>query len=117
MKKEILRQGDIVYLDFSPSVDTEISGIRPAVVVSSDVYNYNSSYIMVVPVTSGGTDFGTYVELKGYRNVHGRVNASQVHCFSTERVRSRELDHLRVGDFNKIRQEINKILGGNPIYW
>lgn len=105
-----LHQGDVIYLEFSGSIGYEIQGIRPAVVISSDNYNRNSKYIMVAPVTSHGSDFHSYVNLVGYSNVHGRVNASQVHCFSLERVRSTPIDQLRVNDFNKIISKVRDIM-------
>lgn len=105
-----LHQGDVIYLEFSGSIGYEIQGIRPAVVISSDNYNRNSKYIMVAPVTSHGSDFHSYVNLVGYNNVHGRVNASQVHCFSLERVRSTPIDQLRVNDFNKIISKVRDIM-------
>ncbi|MCH5378420.1 type II toxin-antitoxin system PemK/MazF family toxin [Limosilactobacillus reuteri] len=57
MSKVIYKQGDIVYMDFSPSVGFEMDGKHPAVIISNDRYNRNSGYLMVVPITSGGTYF------------------------------------------------------------
>lgn len=105
-----LHQGDVIYVDFSGSDGSEIQGIRPAVVISSDNYNRNSRYIMVAPVTNHGSNFHSYVDLIGYNNVHGRVNASQVHCFSLERVRSTPMDQLRVSDFNAIINKVRDIM-------
>ena len=48
------KQGDIVYLDFSPSVNNEIRGIRPAVIISTDEYNRRANYITVMPITKHG---------------------------------------------------------------
>lgn len=79
-------------------------------VISSDNYNRNSRYIMVAPVTNHGSNFHSYVDLIGYNNVHGRVNASQVHCFSLERVRSTPMDQLRVSDFNAIINKVRDIM-------
>lgn len=104
-----LHQGDVVYLNFKGAVGNEIFGIRPAVIVSCDNYNRNANYIMVVPVTTHGSNFKSYVELKNYNNVRGRVNASQVHCFSTERVKSAPIDELRVKDFNSIINKVHEI--------
>lgn len=107
--KTFLHQGDVIYLDFNESVSNEISGIRPAVVISSNKYNRTNEYIMVVPVTNHGNNFNSYVELKGYRKVHGRVNTAQVHCYSIDRVRSTPMDQLRVKDFNEILSKVNEI--------
>lgn len=112
MCRRYYHQRDILYFDFSPSVNTEIRGIRPAVIVSSDEQNRVSNYLTVVPITRHGTKFGGYVELDGYRNVTGRANVAQMHCYSVERVRSKPIDMLRVGDFKKIQQYIFNMVAG-----
>lgn len=104
------KQGDIVYLDFSPSVNNEIRGIRPAVIISTDEYNRRANYITVMPITKHGNEFNGYVELSGYKNVQGRVNVMQMHSYSIDRVRSAPLDHMRVGDFDKIRSCIQRMI-------
>ena len=110
MSKVIYKQGDIVYMDFSPAVGFEMEGIHPAVIISNDRYNRNTEYLMVVPITSGGTCFNGYVNLLVYENVYGRVNATQIHCFSQERVRSLPIDRLRLEDFNKVKRQISRVI-------
>lgn len=39
VSKYIPKQGDIVFLDFNPIKDHEQAGVRPAVVVSNNVFN------------------------------------------------------------------------------
>lgn len=105
-------QGDILFFDFSPSVDNEIRGIRPAVIISSDRQNAISNYLTVVPITRHGTNFGGYIDLIGYKNVTGRANVAQTHCYSIDRVRSEPIDMLRVGDFKKIQRYLFEMVGG-----
>jgi mRNA interferase MazF len=45
------RRGDIYWVDFSPTIGSEQSGRRPAVVVSNDIANRHASVVTVVPVT------------------------------------------------------------------
>ncbi|WP_225414910.1 type II toxin-antitoxin system PemK/MazF family toxin [Limosilactobacillus reuteri] len=54
MSKILYKQGDVLYMDFSPAVGFEMDGKHPAVIISNDRYNRNSGYLMVVPITSGG---------------------------------------------------------------
>lgn len=106
MKSFYYRQGDILYFEFGPTRDNEIRGVRPAVVISNDSYNRNTNYLIVVPVTTGGTKFDSYVELRGYRNVHGRANASQIYSYSVDRAKSLAIDHLTLRDFNEIKRKL-----------
>ncbi|MCC4491859.1 type II toxin-antitoxin system PemK/MazF family toxin [Limosilactobacillus reuteri] len=110
MSKVHYKQGDIIYLDFSPAVDTEMEGIHPAVIISNDRYNRNTNYLMVVPITSGGTCFNGYVNLNGYKNIYGRVNATQIHCYSQERARSLPMERLRLEDFDKVKRQIDRVI-------
>lgn len=43
---------DIVILNFSPTKWMEINKIRPALVISNNIINTNSPYIIVAPITS-----------------------------------------------------------------
>ena len=53
----IPEQGDIVFLDFSPTSGHEQGGFRPAVVISKSAFNKASGMAIVAPVTS---------KIKGY---------------------------------------------------
>lgn len=49
-KASELNQGDIIWIDFNPSVGHEQANYRPAVVVSKRQFNRNS-LVIVLPVT------------------------------------------------------------------
>lgn len=48
----IPRRGDIYYVDFNPTVGSEQSGVRPAVIVSNDRANEHSSVVIVAALTT-----------------------------------------------------------------
>jgi mRNA interferase MazF len=48
----MVKQGDIIKLDFDPIVGHEQSGYRPAVVVSNSVFGRSSIMVYVCPVTN-----------------------------------------------------------------
>lgn len=104
-----IHQGDILWLDFSPSVGSEMRGRHPALVVSSDLYNQKTSYIIVCPITSHGNNFPGYVPLNNYK-IRGRVNANQVHSFSLKRVKSEVVDKIRPEDFLIVKQVLDYAL-------
>ena len=43
---------DIVLLNFNPSKGKEIKKTRPAIVLSNEIINWNSPFIIVAPITS-----------------------------------------------------------------
>lgn len=49
----MVMQGDIVIVDFDPSLGSEQKGKRPCVVVSNEIYHHKTSGLaIVVPITS-----------------------------------------------------------------
>lgn len=50
-----MRRGEIWWVEFDPSVGSEIRKTRPAVIVSNDAANRNLSRVVVVPVSSNVT--------------------------------------------------------------
>lgn len=45
-------RGDIVWVDFNPTIGHEQSNRRPAIILSSRVYNIKTGLILTCPVTS-----------------------------------------------------------------
>ncbi len=58
----IFEQGDIVYLNFAPQAGHEQRGRRPALVVSSNLFNRVNSMTMVCPITH--TDRGSPFQVR-----------------------------------------------------
>ena len=47
-----MNRGDVWWVEFDPSVGSEIRKTRPAVIVSNDAANRNLARVVVVPITS-----------------------------------------------------------------
>lgn len=47
-----MKRGEVWWVEFDPSVGTEIKKTRPAVIVSNDAANRNLATVVVVPLTS-----------------------------------------------------------------
>ena len=47
-----MRRGDVWWVEFDPSVGSEVHKTRPAVIVSNDSDNRNLARVVVVPLTS-----------------------------------------------------------------
>jgi mRNA interferase MazF len=59
-----LEQGDIIEVDFSPSLGHEPAKLRPAVVVSGFGFNSRSSLVSLVPVTTVDNGYPLHIPLK-----------------------------------------------------
>ena len=79
-----LEQGDVIEVDFNPSVGHEPAKLRPAVVVTDYAFNSRSSMTGVVPVQSKDN---------GYP-LHVAIETGDVHGFAcVELVRNIDVEH------------------------
>lgn len=73
MVKYIPKERDIVYIDFSPIIGHEQNGVRPALVVSTRVFNQFTNMVLLCPISSNTKSFPTHYELKKTRIIRGSV--------------------------------------------
>ena len=59
-----LEQGDIIRVDFNPSVGHEPAKSRPAVVITSYSFNSRSSLVGVVPIQSADNGYPMHVPIR-----------------------------------------------------
>ncbi len=76
-KKYIPEQGDIVFVDFSPTSGHEQKGMRPAVILSKGIFNKASGMALVVPITSQQKGYPFEVVLRS-KKVSGVALADQI---------------------------------------
>jgi mRNA interferase MazF len=89
-----IQRGEVYFVDLGRTVGHEQHGVRPVVVVSSDVLNVLPLVITVVPGTRGSKvqrDYQTNVRVPA-----GEANLPEETVFLTFQVRS--LDHTRFAD-------------------
>ncbi len=78
-------QGDLIEMDFNPTVGHEPQKLRPALVVSVGYFNnVLSSLVMVCPITSGANGHPLHIELPDGCPVSG--------CVCVEAIRSVDLE-------------------------
>ena len=82
---ELVRPGDVVEFDFSPSVGHEPMGRRPGLVVSGFDFNTATSMTLVCPITTRDNGFPLHLVLPEVDECRGRVVLEQVLCFELSR--------------------------------
>ncbi|WP_375180268.1 type II toxin-antitoxin system PemK/MazF family toxin [Enterococcus rotai] len=75
------KRGDIVIINFDPSIGREIQKKRPGVVISSDEYNAVTGMIAVCPITSTKNIKSHFVPLSFDHQIKGHINPLQVKTF------------------------------------
>lgn len=72
------KQGDIIYMDFSPTKGHEQSGRRPAIIVSNNDYQRLVGLSIVCPITNTIRNHPTHVKLDNRTQTTGDVLCEQL---------------------------------------
>ena len=107
VKKYIPEQGDIVLLDFNPTKGHEQRGIRPAIVISTNVFNRNTKMVIVCPITSNEKEFPTHYILEDTKKVHGSVLCEHIRSIDYEIRNLKFVEKLSENDFISIITLLN----------
>lgn len=75
--KYVPSRGDIVWIDFNPTLGYEQNGRRPAIVLSSEKYNKLSGRALFCPITSKVKGYVFEVSFVG-KNIKGSILTDQV---------------------------------------
>lgn len=74
----IFDQGDVIWVDFDPTLGHEPQKRRPALVVSSQKYNLLSNLTIVCPITSTENGFPLHEEIAISSGVKGFIAMEQI---------------------------------------
>ena len=74
----MVKQGDIIKIDFSPTSGHEQSGYRPAVVVSNNFAISKTNVVYIAPITNTLRRFPLHVELDERTKTTGEILCEQV---------------------------------------
>lgn len=110
VKSYIPKQGDIVFLDFNPTIDHEQKGYRPAVVISNEVFNKNTKMAILCPITSNTKDFPTHYILKDSKNVKGSVLCEHLISIDFEVRNLKYVEKTSDEDFENIKDLVDSCL-------
>jgi mRNA interferase MazF len=74
----MIKQGDIIKLDFDPTMGHEQKGLRPALVVSNDAYNRKTNFRVVYPISNTQREYALYIPLDERTKTTGKILADQL---------------------------------------
>ncbi len=78
MSNYIPKKGDFVIITFDPQLGHEQKGRRPALVVSSSIFNEYTGLTIVCPIANTKRDSSFHVEISGSKTLTGYVMVEQV---------------------------------------
>jgi len=81
----MVKQGDIIWLDFDPQQGTEQKGHRPALVISNHKYEQiTPKRAIVCPITKTDKDYPIHVKLDERTKTQGVILSDQVKVVDLE---------------------------------
>jgi mRNA interferase MazF len=82
----MVKQGDIVIVDFDPSLGSEQKGKCPGVIVSNNVYHEKTNgFVIIVPITSDKVyQYPLHVSLDERTKTYGQIMCEQLKTMNTK---------------------------------
>ncbi|MEO1815113.1 MAG: type II toxin-antitoxin system PemK/MazF family toxin [Acetobacterium sp.] len=80
----MVKQGDIIKLNFNPQSGHEQAGFRPAVVISNDFFNEKVNMTIVSPITNSNRSFPLHVPLDDRTKTTGFVLCEHIKSIDLE---------------------------------
>ena len=74
----MVRQGDIIKVDFNPQAGHEQAGYRPALVISNNFFNQKTNVTIVCPITNTNNQFPLHIPLDSRTETTGVVLCEHV---------------------------------------
>ena len=105
-----MKRGEVWWVEFDPSVGSEIRKTRPAVIVSNDAANRNLARVVVVPITSNAGRQYPGEALVTLSGKPGKTMADQIMAADKTRLKS-QMGALTKADMLAIEDAILVHLG------
>ena len=102
----MVRQGDIIKLDFDPQAGHEQKGHRPALVVSNDFFNARTNLAIVCPITNTARGFPLHVSLDQRTQTSGVIMCEQIKSLDVQRRNGLFIENLPTDILNKVLEII-----------
>ena len=74
----MVKQGDIIMVNFSPTKGREQKGERPALVISNTKYNQKSGFVLACPITNTTRPLNIRVRLDDRTITQGDILCEQI---------------------------------------
>lgn len=102
----MVRQGDIVKINFNPQKGHEQAGYRPAVVISNDFFNKKTGLAILCPITNTNNSFPLHVVLDDRTKTTGVVLCEHIKALD---VNNRTYDYVERIPEDILTQIINTV--------
>lgn len=98
----MVKQGDIIKLNFNPQAGHEQAGYRPAVVISNDFFNAKTNLTIVCPITNTNRPFPLHVSLDERTTTTGTILCEQLRAVDLEQRPYNQIEQLPEDLLNEV---------------
>lgn len=110
MVKYIPNQGDIIFLDFNPTIGHEQKGKRPALVLSNRGFNFYTNMALVCPITSNIKEFPLHIMLSDEQKIKGVVMCEQIKTVDYVARNAKFIEKIDENKYDEILEVIKSII-------
>ncbi len=103
--------GDMLWIDFSPTLGTEQAGRRPALVLSEASYNQVSGRALVAPITSRVRDWPFEVAMAAESEVAGVAMIDQVRVIDWRARNAKQAGSVPPAVLDEARPKLAALIG------
>ena len=105
-----LTKGDIIKVDFNPTLGREQSGYRPALVISNEGFYRKTGMLIILPITSTDNGFPLHVSLEKSVETQGFVLCEHVKSIDAKVREIKYIESTSEKFIDKIDQYVNAML-------
>jgi mRNA interferase MazF len=103
--------GDILLIDFNPTLGSEQAGIRPAIVISTVGLHEGSKRAFVCPITGNSTEWPTKVPMPAGLKTKGFVLTDQIRAVDCSRRVMRKIEDAPPEFVEIVRGFVGRLMG------
>lgn len=104
----VIKQYDIYWIDLNPTQGSEISKIRPCVVISPKELNDNLNTVIIIPITSTLRNYPFRIRCS-LANKAGEIVTDQIRTVDKSRLKGK-IGKLSEQEIEKLREILNEML-------
>ena len=110
MTDRLPNAGDVYLADLDPTKGSEQSGIRPVIIISSDLMHHKSKRVIVCPITSNTQPWTTKLPLPNHAKTVGMVLTDQVRAIDRQARLLRHVETLPADFVILVRSYVGRLL-------
>ncbi len=110
MNKTNFTEGDIIFLEFSPTKGHEQRGHRPGVIVSNDTYHQKTGMYLVCPISTSNKDFPLHIALEGTKDVKGKIFCEHVRAMDLDARNAKKIEECPPNILESVKNIIQLFL-------